>query len=254
MIRAFEDEDAEAVSAALHEEHLPHPVTASGVLHWRHAQPERARANMWVHEEEGRIVGWAEARMRWTTSTPDVGDLWAYVVPSERGRGIGRGLYGELEPYLRDLGAKKLESWTYTDAGRQMLEARGFRATGDERVSLLDLGKADTEALDELQGRLAREGFSLVPLGEVIHRVEELHRLYQEASADIPEYFKEDDIRLAEWQRETLEHPQLSHEGSFIALSPEGVPAALAFVELDRRARYYPDTDEDAVVMQLELR
>jgi len=28
----------------------------------------------------------------------------------------------------------------------------------------------------------------------------------------------------------------------------------LAFVELDRRARYYSDTGEDAVVMQLELR
>lgn len=28
----------------------------------------------------------------------------------------------------------------------------------------------------------------------------------------------------------------------------------LSFVELDRRARYYPDTDEAAVVMQLELR
>jgi ribosomal-protein-alanine N-acetyltransferase len=28
----------------------------------------------------------------------------------------------------------------------------------------------------------------------------------------------------------------------------------LGFQELDRRARYYADTDEDAVVMQLELR
>ena len=28
----------------------------------------------------------------------------------------------------------------------------------------------------------------------------------------------------------------------------------LGFAELDRRARYYADTDEDAVVMQLELR
>jgi ribosomal-protein-alanine N-acetyltransferase len=33
-----------------------------------------------------------------------------------------------------------------------------------------------------------------------------------------------------------------------------GLYRALDFVELDRRARYYPDTDEDAVVMQLELR
>jgi ribosomal-protein-alanine N-acetyltransferase len=33
-----------------------------------------------------------------------------------------------------------------------------------------------------------------------------------------------------------------------------GLYEALGFVELDRRARYYDDTGEDAVVMQLELR
>jgi ribosomal-protein-alanine N-acetyltransferase len=33
-----------------------------------------------------------------------------------------------------------------------------------------------------------------------------------------------------------------------------GLYGALGFVELDRRARYYDDTGEDAVVMQLELR
>jgi ribosomal-protein-alanine N-acetyltransferase len=32
-----------------------------------------------------------------------------------------------------------------------------------------------------------------------------------------------------------------------------GLYGALGFVELDRRARYYDDTGEDAVVMQLEL-
>lgn len=237
MIREFRPEDAEAVSAALHKEDPPIPVTPPGVLHWRNAQPERARAHMWVHEVEGRILGWGEARMRWTTSTPDVGDLWAYVVPAERRRGIGKALYAEMEPYLRRVGAKKLESWTYTDAGRHLLESRGFRATGYERISALDLAQADTGALAPLEERLVAEGFRLVPLGEVIDRVEELHRLYQEASAGVPEYFKEDDIRLAEWQVETLEHPQLSHEGSFIALATEGVPAALAFLELDEPAR-----------------
>lgn len=33
-----------------------------------------------------------------------------------------------------------------------------------------------------------------------------------------------------------------------------GLYGAFGFVELDRRARYYDDTGEDAVVMQLELR
>ena len=237
MIREFRAEDAQAVSAALHEEDPPHPVTTEGVLHWRNAQPERAQANMWVHEEDGRLVGWAEARIRWSTSVPDVGDLWAYVVPSARGRGIGTALYAEMEPYLRQIGAKKLESWTYTDAGRHLLEARGFRPTGHERVSALALEQADTSALAALEERLAAEGFRLAPLGEVIHRVEDLHRLYREASADVPEHFKEDDIRLEEWSRETLEHPQLSHEGTYIALAPDGTPAALAFLELDEPAR-----------------
>jgi mycothiol synthase len=237
VIRGFEARDAEAVSAALHEEDPPIPVTPAGVLHWLTAQPERARARMWVDEEDGRVAGWAEAGIRWSTSVPGVGDLWAYVVPSQRGQGRGAALYAETEAYLRGLRARMLESWTYTDAGRRLLESRGFRATGHERVSALDLVKADTSALDELEERLAAEGFRLVPLGEVIDRVEELHRLYAEASVDIPEYFKEDDVRLEEWRVETLGHPQLSHEGSFVALSPDGVPAALAFLELDEPAR-----------------
>lgn len=236
MIREFEDRDAAAVSAALHEEDPPIPVTPPGVLHWRHAQPDRAHANMWVYEDEGRIVGWAEARMRWSTSVPDVGDLFVYVVPSERSRGFGAQLYPETERHLRDLGARVLESWSYTAAGDALLEARGFRATGKERISALDLAQSDTTALAELEERLAAEGFRIVPLGEVRDRVPELHRLYAEASADVPEYFKEDDVRLDEWRVETLEHPQLSPDGSFIALAPDGTPAALAFLELDEPA------------------
>jgi GNAT superfamily N-acetyltransferase len=236
VIREFEARDAEAVSAALHEDEPPIPVTPAGVLHWRNAQPERAHACMWVAEDAGRIAGWAEARIRWTTSVTDVGDLFAYVVPVERGRGLGSALYAETERYLRDLGARVLESWSYTPAGDALLGARGFRPTGHERISALDLEQANTDTLPALEERLAGEGFRLVPLGEVLHRVEELHRLYAEASADVPEYFKEDDVRLEEWRLETLAHPQLSHEGSFIALAPGHVPAALAFLELDEPA------------------
>jgi len=128
MIRDFETADAEAVSAALHEEELPHPVTPPGVLHWRDAQPERARARMWVAEDEGRMVGWAEARLRWTTKAAGIGDLWAYVVPAARGREIGQGLYEETERHLRAVGALVLESWTYTRGGERLLALRGFRA------------------------------------------------------------------------------------------------------------------------------
>jgi GNAT superfamily N-acetyltransferase len=236
VIRPFERRDADAVSAVLHEEELPHPVTPAGVLHWLDGQPERAQRSIWVAEEKGHIVGLGDARIRWSTSVPDVGDVWAYVTPSKRGHGIGGSLYAETERYVRKLGARMLESWTYTEPGAGLLEARGFRATGYERISMLELAHANTDVLPGLEQRLAGEGVSLVPLGEVLDRVEELHRVYAEASADVPEYFKEDDVRLEEWRRETLQHPQLSREGSFVALA-DGVPAALAFLELDEPAR-----------------
>jgi GNAT superfamily N-acetyltransferase len=236
VIRDFEPTDAAAVSAALHEESPPQPVTAEGVLHWRDAQPERARARLWVAEEDGRIVGWAETRIRWTTKVSDVGDLWGYVVPSYRGRGIGAALYGEVERHLLALGARILESWTYTEPGVQLLESRGFRATGTEQVSILDPAEADCAALEALEDERKAEGFRLVPLGEVRGQVEELHRVYAAASADVPEYFREDDIRLDEWRRETLDHPQLSDEGSFVVVAGEQ-PVALAFLEVDEPAR-----------------
>jgi GNAT superfamily N-acetyltransferase len=235
MIRDFETADAAAVSAALHEEELPHPVTPAGVLHWRDAQPERARARMWVAEEKSRLIGWAEARLRWTTKAAGIGDLWAYVVPAARGREIGQGLHEETERHLRAVGALVLESWTYTRGGERLLASRGFRATGQERVSRLDPARADTSMLADLEAERAAEGFRVVPLAEVRDRVEELHRVYAAASADVPEYFREDDIRLEEWRRETLDHPQLSGEGSFIVLSGEQ-PVAVAFLEVDEPA------------------
>jgi GNAT superfamily N-acetyltransferase len=236
VIRDFEAADAAAVSAALHEEEVPHPVTPAGVMHWRDAQPERAHARMWVAEEDGRLVGWAESRIRWTTSVSGIGDLWAYVVPSRRGRGFGAELYAAAEGDLLGLGARILESWTYTTAGERLLESRGFRATGMERVSTLDVAEADLSTLPALEGDKAAQGFRLVPLGEVRDRAEELHRVYAAASKDVPEYFREDDIRLEEWRRETLDHPQLSDEGSFVVLAGDQ-PVALAFLEVDERAR-----------------
>jgi GNAT superfamily N-acetyltransferase len=236
VIRAFEAADAEGVSAALHEEELPEPVTAPGILHWREAQPERARARVWVAEEEGRIVGWCEARLRWTTSVPGIADLWVYVVPSARGRGLGIELYEQAERHLRDVGASKVESWTNTPAGERLLGSRGFEAEAKERTSLLRLAEADTSMLRALESEKAAEGFRVVPLREVRKRVEDLHRVYAAASADVPEYFREDDVRLEEWRRETLDHPQLSGEGSSIVLSGDQ-PVALAFIEVDEPAR-----------------
>jgi GNAT superfamily N-acetyltransferase len=235
VIRPYESTDAAAVSAIFHEEEVPHPVTPAGVQHWRVAQPERARARSWVAEEDGRVLGLGESSLRWTTSAEGVGEVWVYVTPAARSRGLGGALYAETERHARNVGARVLESWSYTDAGNALLEARGFRVSATERISLLEPAEADTSGFEELKAEKAEEGFTLVPLQAVLDRPAELHRVYAAAAADIPERYREDDVRLEEWRRETLEHPQLSGEASFVIVK-ERKPVALAFVELDEPA------------------
>jgi GNAT superfamily N-acetyltransferase len=232
MIREFRPDDAEAVSAILHEEPQPQAITPAGLIYWLEAQPERARPRMFVADDDGRIVGWAESRLTWSTSKPGVADFWLYVAPGFRGRGIGKALFETVQRRLEEIGAVVLQTWTHNAAGRALVETAGFRATGQERMSRLELAEADVAILPALETETKLDGFRLVRLGEVIDDVEGLHRVYQAASADVPEYFTEDDIRVDEWRIETLEHPQLSRDGSFVVLRRDQ-PVALAFLVVD---------------------
>ena len=235
MIREFEPGDAPGVSAALHEQEIPGPLTAEGIVHWHIAQPARARARSWIALDNGRIVGWGRARLRWSTTLEGIADLYAYVAPAARRRGFGTALFGVAERYAREIGARSLHSWTDSEASNAFLETRGFLATGSQVISILDPAKAQPPALGRLEAERTAEGFQLVTLGRVRDRVADLHCVYAAASADLPQDIREDDVRLEEWRRETLEHPQLSSEASFVVLAGDR-PVALAFVEVDEPA------------------
>ena len=86
MIRRFRGEDADAVAKLLAEDPIPTGVTSAGVQHWIASQPERARADTWITEDEGGVTGWARARLQWATSVEGIGEIWAFVSPPRRGR------------------------------------------------------------------------------------------------------------------------------------------------------------------------
>jgi GNAT superfamily N-acetyltransferase len=230
VIRPFAEEDAPAVAALLHEDDPPWPVTAAGVLHWQNSRPERARGASWIALEADEVAGWAEAKLLWTTSAEGVGEPWAFVRPSCRGRGYGGKLWEAAVEHLAAEGARVLETWAENDAGRAFLERRGWRPGGGERLSLLDLAYADLSLLPALEQAKANDGFRLVPLGDVLDRPGELHALDAAATADIPATFVENDVRYNEWARSVLEHPQLSLDGSFVVL---GDDRAVAFTLLE---------------------
>lgn len=236
MIREFRPEDGDALAALLHEDEIPEPVTGDGLRHWHTGQPGRAQARSWVAVTRDGVVGWARARLRWSTSVEGVGEIWGFVHPAGRRKGLGARLYDAAAAHLDAVGGRVLESWSFAEDGHRFLLARGFRAERTERVLRLDLAFADTSELEPLRACKEAEGYRLVPLAEVADRSRDLHALDAAATADVPQIHTEDDVRFEDWVEEVLGAPQLSRHGSFVVLAGEQ-PVAYAFIEVDPPAR-----------------
>jgi GNAT superfamily N-acetyltransferase len=236
VIRPFHADDAEAVAALLDEDPIPEGVTGDGIRHWLASQPERARAAVWVADEEGGIAGWARARLRWATSVEGVGEVTVLVSPRLRRRGLGAALYDRAHAHLVAVGARLLESWTTDEQGDRFLVARAFRPVRTQMLLRLDVASADLSAFARLREAKGAEGYELVPLAAVADRAKELYALDAGATADVPGTFREDDVRLEDWLDETLGHPQLTREGSFVVLAG-GQPVAHALLHVAPSSR-----------------
>jgi GNAT superfamily N-acetyltransferase len=236
VIRPFRGEDGEGVAVLLRGDVVPHAVTGPGIRHWLASQPERARAALWVAEDDGELAGWARARLRWATRAEGIADLWAFVRPASRRKGLGASLYDAGTAHLHGVGARVVESWTSGRDGDRFLLARGFRATRTREVLELKTAAADLSGLESLRQARRAEGYELVPLDAAADRPEELYALDALGLADVPGTYAEDDVRFADWLTEVLDHPQLSRDGSSVVLAG-GAPVAYAFLHVDPATR-----------------
>jgi GNAT superfamily N-acetyltransferase len=231
VIRSFEPADGEAVAALLDEDVFAHALTGPGVRHWLTNQPARARARSWVAVAGEHVVGWSRARLQWATSAEGVAELWAFVRPSSRRRGLGAELYDAGREHLASVGGRSLESWSSDEEGGRFLAARRFRPVRALHVLRLDLAELDLSGFGELLAEKEAHGYSLVPFAAVAHRTRDLHALDAAANADVPMTYTEDDFRYDDWLGETLGHPQLTLEGSAVVLAGDE-PVAYALLHV----------------------
>jgi GNAT superfamily N-acetyltransferase len=225
VIRELRKEDAEATARlvlAVNPDRLE-----TGEMVWARASmpsPSALRRD-WVAEEDGEIVGYAYAGL----AAPGKARFWIGVHPERRGRGLGTELYRTVEAHLRAAEARRLRTWVDGDpAGERFVRQRGFELTGADRVADVDPRAVDLSRLPELEAR----DFRLVSLGDALDQVEALFEHLRAGEVDLP-----DD--LVEWKWDDLDHPNLSHEGSFVVLDGEQ-PVSLGFltVDLERRVAY----------------
>ncbi len=236
MIRPFRSEDARASMALLRPLMPEWVMSESGLRHWIESAPEHARLAASVAEDDGEVVGWSEAFLRWDVEEEGFGFFWLCVRPDTRRRGLGSRFYDLAEQHLRDVGARRLESLAIDDPdGEHFLLARGFSKTRSEQCWSLDPCAVDVAEVAELERAKAAEGFRLIPLGAVRDRVEELFELFSVAHADVPADHTHVES-YEDWTKTLWEYPDLDPEGSYVVFT-DSRPVSFAWIAVDREGR-----------------
>jgi GNAT superfamily N-acetyltransferase len=230
-IRPHQSDDAER-AGRLFRTLLPGQVfSAAAIQHFVDGQPARARVQAWTAVAGGEIVGWANARLRWSIAEPDIAGGWVGVLPEHRRAGLGSRLYELVDEHVRSLGARRFTSFVreVSDDGRAFARRRGFMEGRREQYWELDVATA------ALRNTPPPPGADVVRLGDLVDRERELFELYDAAHSDMPGDATWT-LQFDEWLRETLRSPVLDLDLSAVVLV-DGRFAAFAWLNSDRDGR-----------------
>ena len=101
------------------------------------ARPEDKAPQIWVAEEEGRLVGFISAgRCLDQNAAPRLGEVYTlYLEPAQIGRGVGRALMDEALQGLRQRGFSEAVLWVLdrNERAQRFYRAAGFEWDGGER-------------------------------------------------------------------------------------------------------------------------
>jgi GNAT superfamily N-acetyltransferase len=206
-------------------------ITPAGVVHFIESQPERAAMRAWVVEEDGEVVAFANARMRWAIQAEGVAGLWVGVLPPHRREGIGTRLFELAADHIVAHCARRLES-TYREhepEGAAFAERLGFGETRREQYWALDVESA------VLSPVRAPGSATVVRLRDVRHRDRELFELYDAAERDMPDDHVHA-IPYEDWLSGTLDAPELDLDLSAVVLVDDR-PASFAWLISDREGQ-----------------
>jgi GNAT superfamily N-acetyltransferase len=194
--------------------------------------PERAGMMAWTAVSGREIVGWGNARLRWSIVADDVIGGWVGVLPEYRRAGLGSRLYELTEEHARSLKARRLTSFVdeSSEDGRRFARHRGFQEEGSDQLWELDVATA------ALRNASPPPGARVVRLRDVIDRQRDLFELYDAAHSDMPgdETFA---LNFDEWLPEALGDPTLDLDLSAVVIMDER-PVSFAWLNSDREGGY----------------
>lgn len=191
------------------------------------------RYESWVADLNGRIVGDFDIFEAAWYARPDTFKLYGEVDSTYRRQGIGSRLYSTMTYRAREIGASRV----YTDVletdaeALAFLERRGWKRTGlVDRMSRLDVERANLDGFTGVEDRLAREGIRIATLDELgPDNRELLHALHEvefRSLGDMPSSEPHVQEPFEEWVERQLHGAGKSAKSYWVALGgsrPVGV-------------------------------
>jgi len=225
-VRDLRPDDPADVAAFADVRHraLPHIIwTPAAILHRLvHSHPE-ARFRSLVAEEDGEVIGTAQAQLANDSPEQGVGMVNIYTHPDHLHRGAGTLLVRASEEHLTAHGATRLLAWVLDEpANRSFAERHGYRASRSAHFLSLDL-TADT--LPPLQP--LPPGVELRSGADLADDPRPLFELDAETTSDEPSDVDTEFTDYEAWIEENWKHPLLDRELTTVAFA-DGRPAAFS--------------------------
>jgi GNAT superfamily N-acetyltransferase len=162
--------------------------------------------------EDDRVVGAARA-----TITEERDHPWAhlFVLPSERGCGVGSQLYAAISAWARGRNAKGFEVWIgdEDEPSREFAERRDFVETSREHSLALDLTRIEAPVVEPPPG---------IELTTWAERPETIRGIYEVAREALPDVPGEEELvvqRYENWLAHEMEGPGDRADATFVALA-----------------------------------
>ena len=232
-IRPLTGADLEAV-VELRAAVWPDDISTPESFAWVMAHtPADEHVERWVAADQGELIGFASAGLAaWTTER--LGYVFGAVRPDRRGRGIGRRLFEAAETHLTPLAPERVRTGTERGdaASAQFISRRGFVKGRAEQVWSVDPRSVPRSDFDQRVEAARAQGLRLAPLRELLDRPEAIYELTHELERDVPEDAPVGQSYEA-WRAHEFDVPLFSPDASFCLLTPEGLPVALAWMNLD---------------------
>ncbi|WP_411083725.1 GNAT family N-acetyltransferase [Streptomyces sp. cmx-18-6] len=233
MVRDFRPLDAHAWTLARRAS-VPYLLsTPEQVAHdLAHSHPDR-HYRLLVAEQDGEIIGTAQAGIAHDSSEAGQGYVTPHVVPGRTGRGAGSLLLSTAEEHLAQAGATVVHAWVLdTPQNLEFAGSRGYRPGRSAHFQHLDLAGGSLPPLQEVPA-----GVELRTAADFADDPRPLFEADAQASSDEPSDISTELDDYEDWLTNVWRHPTLDLALSSVVLV-DGEVAAFSAAGTDGNRTY----------------